>query len=129
MDEHRSVRVWDTVLSEFKAIPGYQVKSSLVLAKDYGAPQNRPRVLLVGIRKDILSKSDLIDRHSDSDDAINCGFLPAKEQQSYPDLIDLLGDLVDPNIEGILKLETTQRVSLKQIHTQLYQSTPNSRTP
>ena len=102
-DEHRSGRVWDTVLSEFKAIPGYQVKSSLVLAKDYGAPQNRPRVLLVGIRKDILSKSDLIDRHSDSDDAINCGFLPAKEQQSYPDLIDLLGDLVDPNIEGILK--------------------------
>ena len=48
-DEHRSVRVWDTVLSEFKAINiGLNL---LVLAKDYGAPQNRPRVLLVGIEK------------------------------------------------------------------------------
>ena len=28
----------------------------MVFAKDYGVPQNRPRVLLVGIREDILSR-------------------------------------------------------------------------
>ena len=123
-DDDKSIRVWDTILSEFKSISGYEVKSSLVLAKDYGAPQNRPRILLVGIRKDILSKSDIVDRYSDSDDAISCGFLPIKQEKSYPDLIDLLGDLVDPNIEKILqtgdypkgRLETNTYPIFEKLH-------------
>ncbi len=96
-------RVWDSVKAEFRSIPGYEVRWSLVYAKDYGVPQNRPRVLLVGIRKDIVEKSALIDLKADPEDAVKCGFLPAGESQSYPDLGDLLGDLVDPEVMNVLR--------------------------
>lgn len=45
-------KIWPDVLAEFRGIPGYEVRWSLVSARDYGVPQNRPRVFLVGIRKD-----------------------------------------------------------------------------
>lgn len=84
--------VWKQVLDTFKSIPGYRVAHSLVYAKDYGVPQNRPRVLMVGLREDVRSPlvNDL-----DSLDAIERGFLPAPNGQRPPDLEELLGDLVD----------------------------------
>lgn len=39
--------------------PGYEVQPLHLNAKHFGAPQNRPRVMLVGVRKDIASKLDL----------------------------------------------------------------------
>jgi DNA (cytosine-5)-methyltransferase 1 len=95
-------KIFPDVLSEFRKIPGYHVRWSLVYAKDYGVPQNRPRVLLVGIRRDILEASSLLDEQADPDDAVTCGFLPQPTPRAFPDLIDLLGDLIDPSIEKVL---------------------------
>ena len=87
--------IWRDVQDTFEAVTvsvgrkklGYRVGSALVLAKSYGVPQNRPRVLLVGIREDIDISLD---------EALPAGgFLPAPIGGA-PDPIDLLGDLVDP---------------------------------
>jgi len=88
--------IWPQVLGEFRSIPGYEVRWKLVHARDYGVPQNRPRVLMVGIRKDIIDASRILDPAADREDAILCGFLPKPRPNEYPHLEDLLGDLVDP---------------------------------
>lgn len=82
--------IWNDVLGVFKGIDGYSVAWKLVHAKEYGVPQNRPRVLLVGIREDVGGAS--------SEDAVAAGLLPAGMGRA-PDLVDLLGDLVDPDFE------------------------------
>ena len=96
-------RIWPEVKAEFRKIPGYVVRWSLVYAKDYGVPQNRPRVLLVGIRKDVIQACASLDPAKDPEDAIACGFLPAGEGGGYPHLEELLGDLVDANVAEILR--------------------------
>lgn len=96
-------RIWPDVLAEFRKIPGYEVRWSLVYAKDYGVPQNRPRILLVGIRRDILESCRFLEPNAHPDDAVKCSFLPSGSSRSFPDLQDLLGDLIDPEIEDILK--------------------------
>lgn len=94
-------KIFPDVLSEFRSISGYTVRYSVVKAKDYGVPQNRPRVLLVGMRNDVLEASDFLEPSAHPDDAVKCGFLP-KPTGGFPDLIDLLGDLLDESIPGIL---------------------------
>jgi DNA (cytosine-5)-methyltransferase 1 len=74
-----------------------------VRAYDYGVPQNRPRVLLVGIRNDVVGANELLKPDADWDDALKCGFLPSGDPSECPDLEDLLGDLVDPEVDRILR--------------------------
>lgn len=93
-------QIWRDVKSRFQRIPGYTIKWSLVLAKDYGVPQNRPRVLLVGIRNDLAKKAGL-DLIAKEEDAVKTGFLP-QPVGIAPDPIDLLGDLIDESITDIL---------------------------
>lgn len=95
--------IFPDVKAEFRNIKGYEVRWSLVYAKDYGVPQNRPRVLLVGIRKDILEACDFLHPERDPEDAVACGFLPAGKPGQFPDLIDLLGDLVDARVAEALR--------------------------
>ena len=64
------------------------MRFKLVHAKDYGVPQNRPRVLVIGIRKD-LNIPVIKD-----DDALANGFLPNPEYD-YPNLIDVFSDLIE----------------------------------
>ena len=45
--------IFKDVLKTFKNIPLISVTYKLIHAKDYGVPQNRPRVLIIGIRNDI----------------------------------------------------------------------------
>jgi len=85
--------IFKDVLDAFGSIKGYRVEHALVLAKDYGAPQNRPRVLVVGVRNDI----DLKPWNKINSGVAN-GFLPPPTFDA-PDLIDLLGDLVDPKFQ------------------------------
>ena len=85
--------IWQEVLRTYQRIPGYSVAYSLVFAKDYGVPQNRPRVLMVGIRDDV---GNGLVREGNPEDAILRGYLPEGGTQKAPDLVDLLGDLVDP---------------------------------
>jgi len=83
--------IWKDVLSTFQSLKDYHINYAEVRSMDYGVPQNRPRILLVGVRDDInLSAWE----KNPSD--IGSIFLPHKSGNS-PDLIDLLGDLIDPN--------------------------------
>lgn len=96
--EGKKGEIWDEVFGTYQKIPGYTVSYSLVHAKDYGVPQNRPRVLMVGIRDDVQAE---IQRDGEPGDAIARGYLPqGGGGDKAPDLVDLLGDLVDPNYEN-----------------------------
>lgn len=95
--------IWPDVLQEFRSIPGYEVRWSLVKASDYGVPQNRPRVLLVGVRSDIACASSIVNLQLKTEDAVSAGFLPKPGARPCPDLEDLLGDLVDHAIEPFLE--------------------------
>lgn len=90
--------IWPDVLAEFRSIKGYEVRWSLVHARDYGVPQNRPRVLMVGIRQDVLADSSIPDISAHNEDAVTCGFLPEPTPEEWPNLSELLGDLIDPSI-------------------------------
>jgi DNA (cytosine-5)-methyltransferase 1 len=84
--------IWRDVHAAFNRIPGYTVRWRLVQAKEYAVPQNRPRVLLVGIRNDVLSFEP-----THSEDAVKAGFLPAPDTTNpAPNLSDVWGDLLDP---------------------------------
>ena len=100
-------KIWPDVWGEFKRIPGYAVRFTLVRAADYGVPQNRPRVLLVGIRDDTLLSnfSGLIRLNEDEEDAVKCGFLPKPDPSDAPHLKDLLSDLVDSEAQQILEMQ------------------------
>lgn len=90
-NEGTNGEIFKTVLETFTGIGKYHVCYKLVHAKDYGVPQNRPRVLIVGLRKDVFP-----DMSPENIDAVISGFLP-KPVGGAPDLQDLLGDLVDEN--------------------------------
>lgn len=86
--------IFSDVLQTLRAIPGYKVGWSLVHAKDYGVPQNRPRVLVVGVRNDVAGpRFDGPVR-----DAVTLGLLPGPIGMP-PSIIDTIGDLVDPEYE------------------------------
>ena len=93
-DGGKNGEIFEEVLKTFKNIGKYHICFKLVHAKDYGVPQNRPRVLIVGLRKDIFPNMD-----RDGQDAVEAGFLP-KPTGGAPDLIDLLGDLIDQKQEN-----------------------------
>lgn len=102
--QDRSEKIWPDVLKAFKSINGYIVKWELVYSKNYGIPQNRPRIILVGIREDIINSSNILNDCKDNDSAIKSGFLPTpKINVTSPDLEDLLGDLIDNKILYNLK--------------------------
>jgi len=79
--------IWNDVLTKFKSLKGYRIGWHLVHAKEYGVPQNRPRILLVGIREDIA--------YTSNSERAN-GLLP-DPIYGYPNLKEVLGDLIDPN--------------------------------
>lgn len=96
----RDRRIWPDVRDCFKAIPGYEVRWSLVKASNYGVPQNRPRVLLVGIRSDVAAAlSTILNLDTSIEDAVEANFLPPYGSKKYPELQDLLGDLVDRSVK------------------------------
>lgn len=88
--------IWEAVQAEFKAINKssnypdgeYFVDFKLVQAKDYDVPQNRPRVLMVGIRRDLGWKPVAGQPAS--------GLLPVPTGNP-PNVEDVLSDLVDPD--------------------------------
>ncbi len=99
--------IWRDVWTRFHSIEGYTVHWQLVSAKDYGVPQNRPRVLLVGVRDNVMMsaldvcKPEVEEQACDVGAAIKCGFLP-EPMKGYPHPEELLGDLVDDEVKEIL---------------------------
>lgn len=82
--------IFANVLQTFKDIGKYHVRFKLVHAKDYGVPQNRPRILIVGLRKDVFPEPP------DTDDAVAAGLLP-KPVGGFPSISELIWDLQDPS--------------------------------
>jgi len=81
----------------FGRLKNFEIRWELVHAKDYGVPQNRPRVLIVGINRNYLNlpsqepaKKD--DKYFIAPTAVRQGWLP-KPTNNAPDLLDLLSDL------------------------------------
>ena len=92
------------MLKAFKAIDGYHCEWDLVHAKNYGVPQNRPRVLIIGYRNDVWEGYEQIqlefgneDRRRDMQEVERNGLLPSK-RFTPPSLTELLADLVDATI-------------------------------
>ena len=76
--------IWEHVRKTFESLENYRVDWKLLFSKDYGVPQNRPRVILVGIRKDLDNNENLIPEPNG---------IP-------PTLQELWGDIIDPNYEN-----------------------------
>ncbi|MDB4619116.1 DNA cytosine methyltransferase [bacterium] len=87
----------------FKAfsIEGYTVRWELVRAHEFGVPQNRPRVIMVGIKNQLLDEAQMGMEDLDPvkkyplPTARDCNFLPDKGSRKTPDLSKLLGDLME----------------------------------
>ena len=97
--EGHNGEIFKAVLAEFKTLQDYGIRWDLLHAKDYGVPQNRPRVIMVGIREDILPhwvQAELCEVSFDEPSAVETGFLP-KPSGVPPTLVELLSDLEDPN--------------------------------
>ena len=102
--------IWQDVLGTFQAIQtrkggkhlSYNVDFALVRAGEYGVPQNRPRVIMIGVREDIDLKSTST-RAS--------GLIPDPSGKP-PSISEALQDLVDPNwINGGQTLYYPKRAS------------------
>lgn len=93
--------IWRDVYGRFVRLGeecGYTVRWKLVYAKDYGVPQNRPRVLIVGFRNDLVSRlGPLLSLSSNSEDAVDAGMLPAYGETA-PALEEVFADLIDPKV-------------------------------
>ena len=92
----KSGEIWKDVQKAFKKINGYNVHSELVHAKSYGVPQNRPRIIMVGLRDDFSYQNDK--------GLVANGLLP-EPTNDYPHPVELFGDLIDENYRA--KLKTT----------------------
>jgi DNA (cytosine-5)-methyltransferase 1 len=109
----KSGEIFSEVLKEFSQIQGYSVKWELIHAKDYGVPQNRPRVLVVGMRHDVVNKpyEQMIFAAEGNGTqiynaakktvptAVERGFLPSPVGRP-PTMEELLSDLVDVDYLG-----------------------------
>ena len=90
--------IFKDVLKTFENLKGYEVKYKLIYSKDYGVPQNRPRVFIIGF------KSEIIKNKIEETDAVKAGFFP-QETRDYPHLKDVLSDLIDNNFSYGKKTE------------------------
>jgi DNA (cytosine-5)-methyltransferase 1 len=92
--------IFKAILGAFTELKNYSIRWDLLHAKDYGVPQNRPRVILVGVRCDLLSPVQLRLMEEDCagklGSAVEAGYLPKPTGQA-PTLEELLSDLEDPD--------------------------------
>ena len=102
--EGKKGEIFRDVWKGFSSIRGYTAQPTLLHAYGFGVPQNRPRVMIMGIRNDILKKSNLKPVKFDpsrenttfsSQIKNNGGFFPKWDENEIdaPDLIDVLSDL------------------------------------
>ncbi len=108
--EGKKGEIFTDVLKAFEDIEGYHCEWDLLHAKNYGVPQNRPRVMIVGYRHDVLAQpqqtqmplnlvAEASSPYTQGGQAVHKQYLPQTRYQP-PSLETLLGDLVDPNFNG-----------------------------
>ncbi|MBT4060057.1 MAG: DNA cytosine methyltransferase [Euryarchaeota archaeon] len=92
--------VWES----FSQIEGYVVQPTLLHAYGFGVPQNRPRVMIMGVREELLEHCEFepVDFNPNTNNQSyasqlrnNGGFFPSWDENNInaPDLIDVLSDL------------------------------------
>lgn len=94
--------IFRDVWKAFSSIEGYTAQPTLVHAYGFGVPQNRPRVMIMGVRHDVFP-STLVPSSFDASKTKpfqsqlrnNGGFFPVWDPtvKLAPDLVDALGDL------------------------------------
>lgn len=110
--------IWSDVRKTFEKIEvvvgkekyKYRIGWELVFAKDYGVPQNRPRVIMVGLREDIDFEFDLKKRA--------LGLLP-EAFGGAPDPVDLLSDLEDSRWKAGGKTDMYPKMAKSEVQRRL----------
>lgn len=96
--------IFRDVWSGFSGIEGYVAQPTLLHAYGFGVPQNRPRVMIMGIRQDIFEHAQMratafnpnaVNTSFASQLRNNGGFFPTWDEENItaPDLVDVIGDL------------------------------------
>ena len=94
--------IFRDVWSSFSSIEGYVAQPTLLHAYGFGVPQNRPRVMIMGVLKKIIDDKSLsVSEFYPNEDKVsfhsqlrnNGGLFPTWTGSSAPDLIDAIGDL------------------------------------
>ncbi len=119
--EGENGEIFRDVLKAFIDIKGYTVRWQYVQSKSYGVPQNRPRVLIVGIRNDLKievppaksSKRTIIEPTAIAD-----GLLPEPDND-YPSIVELLSDLCVPNYKNGCSIDAYPTAPLNRFQRQL----------
>jgi len=106
MRQRKRGEIFRDVWKGFSSIPGYTAQPTLVHAYSAGVPQNRPRVMIMGIKNSILKQTKLKPTHFEAkilekgesyskQIRNNGGFFKEWDDDNIvvPDLIDVLGDL------------------------------------
>ena len=105
--EHREVHkgeIFRDVLQSFESISGYTCQPTLIHAYGFGVPQNRPRVMIMGVQSDFVQQCktkpslfnpSLRGMSYAAQLRNNGGLFPSWDENNItaPDLIDVLSDL------------------------------------
>lgn len=101
-DVHKG-EIFRDVLASFSAIEGYTCQPTLIHAYGFGVPQNRPRVMIMGVKDEILKENDIeipvfngsISKSYSSQLKNNGGLFPTWDEDNIqaPNLVDVLSDL------------------------------------
>nr|AIF15143.1 DNA-cytosine methyltransferase (DNMT, dcm) [uncultured marine group II/III euryarchaeote KM3_69_H04] len=94
--------IFRDVWAAFSSIDGYVAQPTLLHGYGFGVPQNRPRVMIMGVREEIERENGLEGAEFDpsltassyhSQLRNNGGLFPKWEGSTAPDLVDVIGDL------------------------------------
>ena len=102
--EGETGEIFQDVLESFSKIRGYVCQPTLLHAYGFGVPQNRPRVMIMGVKRRLLSNTRFtpvkfdpksISQSYSSQLRNNGGLFPTWDEDSIdcPDLIDVLSDI------------------------------------
>ena len=86
-------KVYEEIIRSFTEA-GYSVEGRLLMANEYGVPQKRKRLIIIGVRNDIgVSPSDLypnkIDKEVTAKDAIvDLENVPCSSDATYPEVCE-----------------------------------------
>jgi DNA (cytosine-5)-methyltransferase 1 len=96
-EEGTSGEIWQEVRETFGNLNGYEIGWRVLQAKWFGVPQKRPRVILVGVRRETELATV-----GNEDNAENNprGLLPEPSAETAPHLVDVLSDLEDPEFSA-----------------------------
>ena len=89
--------IWKDVEKSFRKLNDYNIHYELLHAKDYGVPQNRPRIIMIGLRKDFSYEND--------DTLPGNGLLP-NPKNDFPNIFELFDDILDDDY--LETLDTTR---------------------